>query len=129
MIRVQVEDFDVGAEYQRLRGDHSGAVVTFSGCVRSEDGIRALHLEHYPGMTEKVLQQTVDQARERWPLHRVTVIHRIGTIAAGEQIVFVGVGRRPSRRSLPGLRIYYGFFENPRAVLEKRAARRRRALG
>lgn len=90
-IRIQAQDFDVGAEYQQLRSDDSGAVVTFSGCARGGNGICALYLEHYPGMTEKALRDIVSQARERWSLDRVTVIHRIGAIAAGEQIVFVGV--------------------------------------
>ena len=91
MIRVQAEDFDVGVEYKRLRDRNCGAVVTFSGSVRAEDNIDALYLEHYPGMTENALQSIVDEAKQRWPLGAVTVIHRIGKIPAGEQIVFVGV--------------------------------------
>ena len=91
MIRVQTDDFDVGAEYQKLRNRDCGAVVTFSGSVRAEGGIEALYLEHYSGMTERALEDIVQQARQRWPLGAVTVIHRIGRIDAGEQIVFVGV--------------------------------------
>ncbi|UTW46695.1 molybdopterin synthase catalytic subunit MoaE [bacterium SCSIO 12696] len=90
-VRIQAEDFDVGAEYQRLRASDSGAVVTFSGCVRGHNSIRALFLEHYPGMTERVLHSILEEARQRWHLNAVTVIHRIGEILVGEQIVFVGV--------------------------------------
>ena len=71
-----------------------GAVVTFTGKVRNHnlgDSVKALTLEHYPGMTEKSLAEIVDQARRRWPLGRVTVIHRIGEMWPGEEIVFVGV--------------------------------------
>lgn len=69
-----------------------GAVVTFIGKVRSVDELPLiLFLEHYSGMTEKVLRQIVNQARERWQLSRVAVIHRVGEISNNEQIVFVGV--------------------------------------
>ena len=74
--------------------DEDGAVVTFTGKVRNHnlgDSVKALTLEHYPGMTEKSLAEIVEQARERWPLGRVTVIHRIGEMWPGEEIVFVGV--------------------------------------
>lgn len=97
MIRIQHEDFDVAAEYRRLCNRDCGAVVTFSGNVREEKSagregdLQALYLEHYPGMTEKALQNIVDQAGQRWSLGGVTVIHRIGEIPVGGQIVFVGV--------------------------------------
>lgn len=68
-----------------------GAIVTFMGKVRSiEKQTINLFLEHYAGMTEKVLANIVDQARERWQLSRIAIIHRIGEINANEQIVFVG---------------------------------------
>ncbi|PWI34254.1 molybdopterin synthase catalytic subunit MoaE [Vibrio albus] len=95
--RVQVsrEDFSVGKEYEQLAtGSEAGAVVTFVGKVRDMnlgDDIVSLSLEHYPGMTEKVLGDICKQAAERWSLCDVRVIHRIGEIQAGEQIVFVGV--------------------------------------
>lgn len=92
MISVQREDFDAGAEYQRLRARDLGAIVTFVGCVRAENGIEGLYLEHYPGMTEKALARIVDDAKQRWRIGGVTVIHRVGRLAIGEQIVFVGVG-------------------------------------
>lgn len=94
-IRVQKCDFSVADEYRQLAQDDSdGAIVTFVGKVRDfNDGatVTELTLEHYPGMTEAVLEQIVFAARERWPLNKVTVIHRVGTMALGEQIVFIGV--------------------------------------
>lgn len=95
MIRVQTADFSVPDEYQLISQDNSdGAVVTFVGKVRDfNDGsaVTDLTLEHYPGMTETVLNQIEAQARERWPLNHVTIIHRVGKMALGEQIVFIGV--------------------------------------
>ncbi|WP_312210200.1 molybdopterin synthase catalytic subunit MoaE [Pseudescherichia sp.] len=94
-IRVGLEPFSVGEEYTWLaERDEEGAVVTFTGKVRNHnlgDSVRALTLEHYPGMTEKTLVDIVQQARDRWPLGRVTVIHRIGELWPGDEIVFVGV--------------------------------------
>ncbi|ACJ31619.1 Molybdenum cofactor biosynthesis protein E [Shewanella piezotolerans WP3] len=95
MIRVQTTDFSVPDEYQLISQDNGdGAVVTFVGKVRDfNDGsaVTDLTLEHYPGMTESVLNQIEAQARERWPLNHVTIIHRVGKMALGEQIVFIGV--------------------------------------
>ncbi|WP_038198383.1 molybdopterin synthase catalytic subunit MoaE [Xenorhabdus bovienii] len=92
---VQRERFNVGDEYQWLsQCDDDGAVVTFTGKVRNYnlgDSVKALTLEHYPGMTEKMLQVIIDEARQRWPLQRISVIHRIGELYPGEEIVFVGV--------------------------------------
>jgi molybdopterin synthase catalytic subunit len=95
-IRVQQADFSLQDETDTLRA-HShniGAVVTFSGLVRElHEGseIQTLFLEHYPGMTEKSLHAIAEQAAQRWPLDGVTLIHRIGELHPGEQIVFVGV--------------------------------------
>ncbi|QYJ82548.1 molybdopterin synthase catalytic subunit MoaE [Shewanella aegiceratis] len=94
-VLVQTQDFSVPDEYARIAADDSdGAVVTFVGKVRDfNDGsaVTDLTLEHYPGMTEAVLNQIALEARERWPLTHVTIIHRVGTMALGEQIVFIGV--------------------------------------
>ena len=93
-VRLQREPFDVAAEAAKLlRGRADvGAVVTFSGiCRGSEEGepIAALTLEHYPGMAEAEIERHVEEARQRWPLTGVTVIHRYGRIAPGEDIVMV----------------------------------------
>ena len=93
-ISVQEADFDVGAEIEALSdGDGgAGAVASFVGLVRGEaDGVAAMTLEHYPGMTEKALADIVAEAQARWQLRRVRVIHRYGRLLPGERIVFVGV--------------------------------------
>ena len=94
-ISVQQEDFDPGVEYQQLANSQSvGAITTFTGTVRNlnlGDQVGGLFLEHYPGMTEKALQALVDEAQQRWTLQAVRLIHRIGQLHPGDQIVFVGV--------------------------------------
>ena len=97
-VRIEAADFAVGDEMHALyeRTDGSlGAVACFTGLVRDRfgnDSVTALHLEHYPGMTERSIEKIIAQARHRWPLLDVLVIHRIGEIAAREQIVYVQVG-------------------------------------
>lgn len=94
-ISVREADFSLEEEAKRLRaGNSTGALVTFSGLVRDMhegEEVEALFLEHYPGMTEASLQTIAAAATERWPLQAISIIHRIGTLQAGEQIVFVGV--------------------------------------
>ena len=93
---VTPDDFDPGAEIRRLSAeDGSGAVACFVGLVRgAADGVRAMTLEHYPGMTERQIAAIVEEARERWALDRVTVIHRVGRLLPGERIVFAGAAGR-----------------------------------
>ncbi len=92
-VRVQAEDFDVGAELRALGEGRTdiGATVSFVGLVRdmAGGGLAAMELEHYPGMTEKALAAIEEEARERWPLQGVTIIHRYGPLAPGAQIVLV----------------------------------------
>ncbi|HSG95017.1 MAG TPA: molybdenum cofactor biosynthesis protein MoaE [Afifellaceae bacterium] len=91
-IRVQAEPFDAAHESQRLTAGRKdvGAVVTFTGLCRDEDGrLAALELEHYPGMAEAEITRIARQAAERWPLMGLTSIHRTGKIAPGEPIVLV----------------------------------------
>ncbi|OHX11145.1 molybdenum cofactor biosynthesis protein MoaE [Chromobacterium amazonense] len=92
-IRVQGEDFDVGAEVRRWSANPAcGAVVSFTGLVRDygdRQDVVALELEHYPGMTEKALADIVREARLRWSLKGVTLIHRVGRLALGDNIVLV----------------------------------------
>lgn len=93
-IDVRTEDFDVGAEYGHLAtGTQAGAVVTFVGRVRdfAAAASKPMWLEHYPGMTEKVIADIVAQAQTRWPVQKARVIHRIGNLTPADQIVFVGV--------------------------------------
>jgi molybdopterin synthase catalytic subunit len=91
-IRIQAGDFDVAAETAALTQDRAdiGAVVAFTGLCRDEGGrLAALELEHYPNMAEAEVARVVEEARRRWPLAGVTVIHRHGTIAPGQNIVLV----------------------------------------
>ena len=96
MISVQSEDFDVGDEYKDLVcGDTAaGAVAIFVGRVRELNlsrQVTGLQLEHYPGMTEKALQEIANQACARWQILRYRIIHRVGALSLGDQIVLVGV--------------------------------------
>lgn len=91
-VRVQSEDFDVGAESRALQAETVGGIALFVGTVRglsSDDGVTALVLEHFPGMTESELERIEAEARSRWPLEDVTIIHRVGRLLPGEQIVLV----------------------------------------
>lgn len=93
-ISIQQQDFDVAAELAALRGQdaETGAVVSFVGLVRDFSGgeqIEGIYLEHYPGMCEKALEQIIAEARQRWQLLGVRVIHRIGQLLPNEQIVLV----------------------------------------
>jgi molybdopterin synthase catalytic subunit len=89
-IRIQHEPFDVAAEIGRLSSG-AGAIATFTGYVRTENGLVGLRLEHYPGMTEREIARHVAEAAERWPLLAVTVVHRVGELKPGEAIVLVAV--------------------------------------
>ena len=87
MIRVQSEDFDVGAELKAIAvGPDVGAIASFVGVVRGGD-VAAMTLEHYPGMTEKQLANIEAEARARWPLGEVLIIHRHGRLEPGDNIV------------------------------------------
>ena len=95
-VRIQTKDFCHATEYKQLVENQSsaGAVVIFTGLVRDmnlNNKVTGLFLEHYPGMTEKSLLQIVDNANRRWELNKITIIHRVGHLQLGDQIVFVGV--------------------------------------
>ena len=94
MIKVQHEDFDIGAELAPLtEGNHAvGGLAMFVGLVRDlapKGKISAMTLEHYPGLTEKRLQEIEAEARSRWPLEGVLIIHRYGRLEPGDRIVLV----------------------------------------
>jgi molybdopterin synthase catalytic subunit len=94
MIRVQSEDFDLGRELAALvRGNHQiGGLAVFVGLVRDlagDQAVGAMTLEHYPGMTEKLLAEIEAEAGRRWPLEASLVIHRTGRLEPGDQIVLV----------------------------------------
>ncbi len=94
MIRVQQEDFDPGAEAERLIAGNTGigGVVSFTGVVREtagEEAIAAMTLEHYPGMTEKKLAEIEQEANRRWQLDASLIVHRYGRLEPGDRIVLV----------------------------------------
>ncbi|SFM01073.1 molybdopterin synthase catalytic subunit MoaE [Marinobacter zhejiangensis] len=96
MVIIQQQDFDLAEEYRKLRdsGDSTGAIATFTGLVRDYgdlNDVTGLFLEHYPGMTEHVIEGLIAEAGKRWDVRAARVIHRVGTLALGDQIVFVGV--------------------------------------
>lgn len=101
-VSVQEEDFDLAMECRALTATSAetevtpGALATFSGYVRSDsrdDGVEVSHLwvEHYPAMTQSAIEQYCDIAAKRWPILRIRVVHRVGQLAVGDNIVFVGV--------------------------------------
>jgi molybdopterin synthase catalytic subunit len=103
MIRVQQEDFDPGAELERLRNrlkGSAGAMVSFIGLVRDlneGDAITGMNLEHYPGMTEKALAEIAADATDRWKLTDAVIIHRVGPLEPNDRIVLV-VAAGPHRK-------------------------------
>ena len=92
-IIVQTEDFDLTSEVELIKSTNSsiGAVVSFIGTVRdlTSESLISLTLEHYPGMTEKSLRSIADKAKKKWEIESVTIIHRVGTLGIGDQIVLV----------------------------------------
>jgi molybdopterin synthase catalytic subunit len=103
MIRVQEQDFDLGAELARLGGGDVGGIACFVGVVRDRAGekpIRAMTLEHYPGMTEAKLAEIEAEARRRWPLLDCLIIHRVGRLVPGERIVLVATASAHRRDAL-----------------------------
>ena len=92
-IVIQTKDFDLTTEVELIKSAHSstGAVVSFIGTVRdsASESLISLKIEHYPGMTEKSLTSIAQTAREKWELESITIIHRVGTLSIGDQIVLV----------------------------------------
>ena len=100
-VRVQREDFDLGAELLALRNGRTdiGALVSFSGLVRDDTGdLQELELEHYPGMTEAALAEIEADAHKRWNLNATLIVHRYGPLKPGEQIMMVAAAS-PHRKA------------------------------
>lgn len=115
-ILVQEAPFVVQQEYDAIRraGLDVGAVATFVGTVRdiNDDAtVSVLHLEHYPGMTEKELASILDEAAQRWDLLSATVIHRIGDLYPGDEIVFVGVSSRHRGDAFKGVEFVMDYLK------------------
>ncbi len=115
-IQVQQQDFSIAQESERLLSadGNSGALAMFVGLVRDlpKGGLQSLYLEHYPGMTEKVLNDIVRQAKQRWPVNRVSVIHRVGELALAEQIVFVGATAKHREDAFAVCQFIMDFIKN-----------------
>ncbi len=102
MIRVSVDPapIELALEVAALEARGAGGVATFTGIVRGDDGVTALELEHYPGMTEAALVALAETAMARWELLGATIVHRVGRMAAGERIVFLGTAAHHRREAL-----------------------------
>src|SRR5687767_7187646 len=105
MIKVQREDFDIGAELAQLTDGNTkvGGLASFVGLVRDladQGEVSAMTLEHYPGMTEKRLAEIEAEARSRWPLAATLIIHRYGRLEPGDRIVLVATASSQDRKSV-----------------------------
>ena len=121
MIAVQQEDFDLGVEHKKLIDSTQsvGAIVTFTGLVRqiyerhlNDELVQSLYLEHYPGMTEKALENIESQASTKWDLLGTSIIHRVGELKANEQIVFVGVASLHRKDAFLAAQYIMDFLKN-----------------
>ncbi|MBY0285096.1 MAG: molybdenum cofactor biosynthesis protein MoaE [Sphingomonas sp.] len=104
MIRVVVTEqpIDLAAELARVEVAGAGGVASFTGLVRADDGVTALELEHYPGATEAALTALATQARDRWDLLAVVIVHRVGRMIPGDRVVFVGAAAAHRAPALDG---------------------------
>ncbi len=115
-VRICEDDFSIDLENSLLleRSDGIGAIANFIGIVRNHPGDRTLQsmqLEHYPGMTERSIHEVIERACQRWPLLAVSVIHRIGCLKAGEQIVYVGVASAHRQAAFDGCGFIMDFLK------------------
>ena len=112
-VRITEDDFDIKAEHEALKSPDAGAIVTFTGTVRDlPDGeLNAMTLEHYPGMTESEIETIINEAKARWSLKKVTVIHRVGRLLPKENIVFVGCSSAHRRMAFDGANFIMDFLK------------------
>src|SRR3990170_1038342 len=122
-IRIQEADFDIGQEISALTKGRTdiGAVVSFSGICRGSEGgetIAALTLEHYPGMAEAEIARHAETAMSRWPLTGLSVVHRVGRIIPGENIVLVLTASQHRQAAVAAAGIPIGYFKTKPPLLE-----------
>ena len=114
-VSVQCEDFDPVALQSELTAGRTeiGAVASFVGLVRSRPGepVKRLELEHYPGMTERSIAEIVDQAAHRWEVLSALVVHRVGGLEPGDQIVYVGVASAHRRHAFEACEFIMDFLK------------------
>lgn len=124
-VRVDTNPFDVSEENAALKAmDGVGAVVDFTGIVRADmsdqkGDVRAIFLEHYPKMTEMAIRRIAAGALERWPLKAVTVIHRVGMLGVGEDIVYVGVASSHRQPAMDAVAFIMDFLKNDVPIWKK----------
>lgn len=117
-IQIQQADFAGSDAIARLKHASrlTGAIVEFTGCVRADEldagEVSAIELEHYPGMTEKAIEKIAAQACQRWDLQALTVIHRIGRLQAGDNIVYVGASSKHRKAALSAVDYVMDFLKN-----------------
>jgi len=117
LINVQEADFNIQDEYDAMRtaNQEDGAIVFFTGLVRDfnqGNDVTGLFLEHYPAMTEKALEKIVQQAKDRWPINRVRLVHRVGQLYLADQIVFVAVSSQHREAAFDGCRFIMDYLKN-----------------
>jgi len=102
MIRVSVDHapIDIGTEVAGIEETGAGAVASFTGLVRADDGVTGMELEHYPGMTEAMLCDIAEQAMARWGLLSAVIVHRVGPMEPGDRVVFVATAAAHRREAL-----------------------------
>ena len=102
MIRVSIDTapIDIASELAGIEETGAGAVASFTGIVRADDGVTALELEHYPGMTEAVLCDLAEQAMSRWTLSSAVIVHRVGPMEPGDRVVLVATAAAHRREAL-----------------------------
>ncbi|MDG2091331.1 MAG: molybdenum cofactor biosynthesis protein MoaE [Gammaproteobacteria bacterium] len=127
-ISIQEQDFSIEDECTAMRAQHKdiGALATFTGLVRemddessAEQEVSSLYVEHYPGMTEKNLEEIAEQANQQWPLLDITIIHRIGELKVSEQIVFVGVSSMHREAAFAACTFIMDFLKTKAAFWKK----------
>lgn len=121
-VEVREAPFDPGAELGAFEAPGAGAVVSFTGVVRGDGGLRALAIEHYPGMTEAAIRAIAEEAAARWGLLAARVVHRFGPMAVGEPIMMV-LTAAPHRRAAFEAAEFLMDFLKSRAPFWKREER------
>ena len=125
-IVIQTKDFDLTTEVELIKSAHpsTGAVVSFIGTVRdlASESLISLKIEHYPGMTEKSLTSIAQTAREKWELESITIIHRVGTLSIGDQIVLVITSSKHRQEAFDSCNYIMDFLKTDAPFWKKEAS-------
>lgn len=128
-VLITEADFDLGTEYEKLCAGlaNIGAIVTFVGRVRDlnrGNEVATLELQHYPSMTENLMEKIIDEAKQRWPLERVRVIHRVGPLQPSSQIVFVGVASAHRKEAFAAAEFIMDYLKTQATFWKKESGRK-----